>query len=87
MNNTLNSLSKDRLAEILAFQDTDYSDCPIQTPKELAEFYPKHPENLKRGRDFVQVNIDPDIYFWFKRAGDDIQGRINKTLRQAMQAG
>ncbi|GAB6391491.1 MAG: BrnA antitoxin family protein [Treponematales bacterium] len=53
----------------------------------LAEFYPKHPENLKRGRDFVQVNIELDICLWFKRAGDDIQGQINKTLRQAMRMG
>jgi uncharacterized protein (DUF4415 family) len=80
-------LSKDRLAEILAFKDTDYSDCPLQTPEELAEFYPKRPENLKRGRDFVQVNIEPDIYLWFKRAGDDFQSQINKTLRQAMRMG
>jgi hypothetical protein len=44
---TTSSLTAERIAEIKAFKNTDFSDCPIQTAEELAEFMPKHPEYFK----------------------------------------
>jgi hypothetical protein len=40
-------LTDERIAEILAFEDTDISDCPELSDEELAQFTPKHPEYFK----------------------------------------
>jgi hypothetical protein len=59
--NTSKTLSKKRAAEIIAFQDTDFSDCPIQTPEEIRSFRLRLPENFSKSPDVVQVNVDTDI--------------------------
>jgi uncharacterized protein (DUF4415 family) len=82
--NTSKTLSKERIAEILAFEDTDFSDCPIQTPEELRSFRPKHPENFSKSPDVIQINVDADIIAWFERFGGDYQAKINDFLRKAM---
>ena len=43
MNNIV-TLRDKRLAEIVAFDDKDISDCPELTDEELSEFKPKHQE-------------------------------------------
>jgi hypothetical protein len=52
---TTNNLTAERIAEIKAFKTTDFSDCPIQTAEELAEFKPKHPEYFKPMKKAVQL--------------------------------
>ena len=43
--NTMNgakTLSPERIAEIKAFKNTDFSDCPILTDEELKKLRPRH---------------------------------------------
>jgi hypothetical protein len=42
--NGAKTLSPERVAEIKAFKNTDFSDCPILTSEELKKMQPKHPE-------------------------------------------
>jgi hypothetical protein len=45
--NGVKALSPERIAEIKAFKNTDFSDCPILTEEELKQLRPRHPENFK----------------------------------------
>jgi uncharacterized protein (DUF4415 family) len=77
-------LTDERIAEILAFEDTDISDCPELSDEELAQFTPKHPEYFKPIKKAVQIRLDADVLAWFKTSGKGYQTRINAILRQAM---
>jgi uncharacterized protein (DUF4415 family) len=81
---TLNTLSEERLAEIRAFKNTDFSDCPELTDEELSEFKPKHPEYFVREKILVQINLEAGILAWLKATSEDYEARINELLRQAM---
>jgi uncharacterized DUF497 family protein len=50
---TTSKLTAERIAEIKAFKTTDFSDCPIQTAEELAEFKLKHSEYVKPVKEAV----------------------------------
>jgi hypothetical protein len=41
------TLTPERIAEIKAFKNTDFSDCPILTGEELKKIRPRHPEYFK----------------------------------------
>jgi hypothetical protein len=41
------TLSPKRIAEIKAFRNTDFSDCPVLTEEELKKMRPRHPEYFK----------------------------------------
>jgi hypothetical protein len=58
--NTVDNLSPERIAEIMAFKTTDFSDCPVQTEEELKEFRPKHPENFRPGSRIISLTLDED---------------------------
>jgi hypothetical protein len=45
--NGVKILSPERSAEIKAFNNTDFSDCPVMTGEELKRLRPRHPEYFK----------------------------------------
>jgi len=56
--NGVETLSPERIAEIKAFKNTDFSDCPIMTEEELKKLRPRHPESFNQKNQSVQVNLD-----------------------------
>jgi len=42
------TLSPERIAEIKAFRNTNFTDCPVMTEEELKNLRPRHPENFKK---------------------------------------
>lgn len=81
----LPKLSAEEIAEIMNFQNKDFSDCPKQTAKELSMFRP-HSE-LREGmykptKTDVHLKIDSDVLEWFKQQGKGYQTKINAVLRQ-----
>jgi uncharacterized protein (DUF4415 family) len=82
--NTLNKLSDERIAEIRAFKNTDFSDCPELTDEQLAQMKPRHPEYFIREKVPVQINLEAGVLAWLKIGGEDYEMRINELLRQAM---
>jgi uncharacterized protein (DUF4415 family) len=79
------SITKKRLAEIKAFKNTDFTDCPILTEEQLAQFKPSHLRGLyKPVKKSVNVRLDADIVEWLKSEGDGYQTRMNAILRREM---
>jgi uncharacterized protein (DUF4415 family) len=83
MNGT-KTLLPERIAEIKAFKNTDFSDCPVLTEEELKRMRPKHPEYFKPIKKAVQIRLDADVLAWFKGYGKGYQSRINAVLREVM---
>jgi hypothetical protein len=54
------TLSPERIAEIKAFRNTDFTDCPIMTEEELKALRPRHPESFKPKKEAVQVRHDDE---------------------------
>jgi len=46
--NGVKTLSPERIAEIKAFKNTNFSDCPVMTEEELKKLRPRHPEYFKQ---------------------------------------
>ena len=82
--NGVKTLSPERIAEIKAFKNTDFSDCPIMTEEELKKLRPRHPEYFKPKKEAIQIRIDADVLAWFKAYGKGYQSRINTILRNVM---
>jgi len=82
--NGVKILSSERMAEIKAFKNTDFSDCPILTGEELERLRPRHPEYFKPRKQAVQIRLDADVLAWFKAYGKGYQSRINAVLREIM---
>jgi uncharacterized protein (DUF4415 family) len=82
--NGAKTLSPERIAEIKAFKNTDFSDCPVLTGEELKKMRPRHPEYFKPVKKAVQIRIDADVLAWFKGYGKGYQSRINAVLREVM---
>jgi len=78
------TLSSERIAEIKAFKNTDFSDCPILTAEELKKLRPRYPEYFKPKKQAVQIRLDADVLAWFKGYGKGYQSRINSVLREVM---
>jgi uncharacterized protein (DUF4415 family) len=78
------AISPERIAQIKAFKNTDFSDCPVLTEKELKKIQPKHPEYFKPVKKAVQIRLDADVLAWFKGYGKGYQSRINAVLREIM---
>jgi len=53
------TLSPERIAEIKAFKNTDFSDCPILLEEELKKLRPRHPEYFKPQKQTVQIRFEP----------------------------
>jgi len=80
-------ITKERLAEIIAFEDTDISDCPELTDEQLAQMKPSHLRNManyKPIKKTVNVRLDADVIEWLQSAGKGYQTRMNSILREAM---
>jgi uncharacterized protein (DUF4415 family) len=74
-------------AEIKAFKNTDFSDCPEMTDEQLAQLRPSHYRNManyKPIKKTVNVRLDADIIEWLQSAGRGYQTRMNAILREAM---
>ncbi|MDR2485219.1 MAG: BrnA antitoxin family protein [Treponema sp.] len=82
--NGAKTLSPKRIAEIKAFKNTDFSDCPVLTEEELKKMRPRHPEYFKPVKRAVQIRLDADVLAWFKGYGKGYQSRINAALRDVM---
>ena len=82
--NSAKTLTPKRIAEIKAFKNTDFSDCPILTEEELQKLRPRHPEYFKPKKQAVQIRLDADVLAWFKGYGKGYQSRINAVLREVM---
>jgi len=78
------TLSRERIAEIKTFKNTDFSDCPVLTEDELKKLRPRHPEYFKPKKQAVQIRLDADVLAWFKGYGKGYQSRINAVLRNVM---
>jgi uncharacterized protein (DUF4415 family) len=82
--------TKEKIAEeILAFKNTDFSDCPILTDEQMKQFKPSHyrPQNManyKPIKKAVNVRLDADIIEWLKNDGIGYQTRMNAILRKEM---
>ena len=77
-------LSPERIAEIKAFKNTNFSDCPVMTEEELKKLRPRHPEYFKPRKQAVQIRLDADVLAWFKGHGKGYQSKINAVLRDVM---
>jgi uncharacterized protein (DUF4415 family) len=82
--NGVKALSPERIAEIKAFKNTNFSDCPVMTEEELKKLRPRHPEYFKPRKQAVQIRLDADVLAWFKGYGKGYQSRINAVLRNVM---
>ena len=63
--NGVKTLSPERIAEIKAFKNTNFADCPIMNEDELKQLRPRHPENFKQEKIFTTnrlptVNHEPN---------------------------
>ena len=82
--NGVKTLSPERIAEIKAFKNTNFSDCPIMTEEELKLLRPRYPENFTQEKQTEQIRLDADVFEWLKQTGSGYQKRANSILRQAM---
>ena len=82
--NGAKALSPERIAEIKAFKNTNFSDCPVMTEEELKKLHPRHPEYFKPRKQAVQIRLDADVLAWFKGHGKGYQSKINAVLRDVM---
>jgi uncharacterized protein (DUF4415 family) len=79
---------EERLAEIKAFKNTDFSDCPELTDEQLAQMKPSHLRGIMKDyrpvKKTVNASIDADVVEWLQSGGPDYQIRMNAILREAM---
>ena len=68
--NGVKTLSPERIAEIKAFKNTNFSDCPVMTEEELKRLRPRYPEYFKHDE---QIRLDADVLEWLKQTGSGYQ--------------
>jgi len=82
------NITKERLEEIKAFKNTDFSDCPVLTEEQLKEFKPSHLRGImkknKHIKKTINVRLDVDVIEWLQSTGKGYQARMNTILREAM---
>jgi uncharacterized protein (DUF4415 family) len=79
------SITKERLKEIKEFKNTDFSDCPILTEEQLAQFGPSRLRGMyKPIKKTVNIRLVADISEWLKSGGEGYQTRMNAILRREM---
>ena len=56
-------LNETRLAEIMAFKNTDFSDCPELTDEQLAQMQPSHLRKMANNKPIKKTNVclDTDV--------------------------
>jgi uncharacterized protein (DUF4415 family) len=81
-------ITEKRLAEIRAFKNTDFSDCPELTDEQLAQMKPSHLRGIMKNyrpiKKAVNVRLDADVIEWLQSSGKGYQTRMNAILREAM---
>ena len=77
-------ISDERVAEIKAFKNADFSDNPELT---TAEWKKARPAYTKIPKSDIHTKIDNDILEWLKGEGKGYQARLNAALRFAMNHG
>jgi uncharacterized protein (DUF4415 family) len=83
----MKKITERRLAEIKAFKNTDFSDCPKLTDEQLVQMKPSHLRNManyKPIKKTVNVRLDADVIEWLQSTGRSYQTRMNAILREAM---
>ena len=83
----MHSKEKSRIAEIKAFKNTDFTDCPPLTEEQMREFKPSHLRNIENDKPIqkrLKVRLDADVIEWLKSAGRGYQTKMNAILREAM---
>ncbi len=78
------------LERLNSFKNTDFSDCPKDTPAQLALYkpwYKVHPNGYGEAKTLTQAEIDEDLLAWLKQGGEGYQARLNAVLRWAKQNG
>jgi uncharacterized protein (DUF4415 family) len=81
------SITHERLEEIKAFKNTDFSDYPELIDEQLSQMKPSHyrnTANYKPIKRTVNVRLDADIIEWLRRGGKEYQTRMNAILREVM---
>jgi uncharacterized protein (DUF4415 family) len=85
----MNTTEKAQIAaEIKAFKNTDFSDCPPLTDEQMKEFKPSHLRNMANHKPIkktVNVRLDADVIEWLQSEGKGYQTRMNTILRKAME--
>jgi uncharacterized protein (DUF4415 family) len=76
-------ITEERLKEIKAFKNTDFSDCPILTEEQMKEFKPSHLRKTVIKKP-VHIQLDSDVADWLENGGEFRQTRVNTILRQEM---
>ena len=79
--NNVPPISKNRLAEIRAFKNEDFSDNPEWNSEDWKKARPAY---TKIPKTAVHTKIDTDILKWLKSEGKGYQARLNAALRFAM---
>ena len=82
--NKIPPLSKERITEIKAFRNNDFSDNPEWTSEDWKKARPAH---TKIPKTEIHTKIDTDILYWLKSKGKGYQARLNAALRFAMRNG
>lgn len=78
-------LTPERIAEIKAFKNTDFSDCPKLTKEQLARMKPRNPEAFAAAMEQrMRIKLDPDVFRGLCRPGADCQVEANRILREAL---
>ena len=84
----MNIIDKAQIAaEIKAFNNTDFSDCPELTDEQLAQMKPSHYRKMANNNTIkktVNVELDTDVIEWLQSTGMGYQTRMNTILREAM---
>jgi uncharacterized protein (DUF4415 family) len=85
----MNTTERARIAaEINAFKNTDFSDCPELSDEQLAQLRPSHYRKMSNYRPIkrtVNVRLDADVIDWLQSKGRGYQTRMNAILRYAME--
>jgi uncharacterized protein (DUF4415 family) len=71
-------MTEERIAELLNFKTTDFTDCPVQTREQLRSFRPRY-------AGFI--HLDADILVWLQGEDPNYQNKANSILRHAMAQG
>lgn len=71
----------EELERARTFMNTDFSDCPAQTPEEL-KMFKKVGSIYKPIKSHITLRLDNDIIAIFKAEGRGYQTRINEALRE-----
>jgi hypothetical protein len=52
------TLTPERIAEIKAFKNTDFSDCPVLTEEELKKMSPRYPEySMRQNQSYCRKSL------------------------------